>query len=116
MAKILDSKFFTYRFAHAVAMFFIVTIMCMGLLSMMRSDSQAIDDEIAHVQSQIEVYEKEYRELERTCAAMMSPKAVHAYAVKQLGMTRVSLAGVVHLETAGSNSGTATASLRRNNL
>ena len=77
---------------------------------MMRSDSQGLDCEIAEIQSQIDALEKESRELERACATMMSPKAVHAYAARELGMTQVHLAGTLHLNGV-SRSETATASL-----
>lgn len=111
MAKILNNRAISCGFGHAVVAFFIIAIACMGLLSMMRSDSQELDGSIAQIQARIDACEKETRELERACAAMMSPKAVHAYASKQLGMSRVRLAGTVRLDGAISTNGTATASL-----
>ena len=110
MAKVLADQRFTYKFGHAVAMLFICFIMFMGLLSMMRSDSQTLDGEIAKIQAQIDALDKESRELERACASMMSPKAVHAYAARELGMTQVHLAGTLHLN-GSARSDTATASL-----
>lgn len=91
---------------------FLSAVMCMGLLSMFRSDSQVLDENIAVIQEQIAECEREYRDLEREAAAMMSPGAVHAYAAKQLGMSQVHLAGAIHIGIVRPD-GTATAQLVR---
>lgn len=99
------------KFGQALVMFFITSIMCLGLLSMLRNDSQRMDEAISAVQGQLEMCEKECRDLEREAAAMMSPRAIHAYAAHQLGMTQVHLAGAVRLDVAGRSGGTRAASL-----
>ena len=91
------------KFGQALVMFFITSIMCLGLLSMLRNDSQRMDEAISAVQGQLETCEKECRDLEREAAAMMSPRAIHAYAVH--------LAGAVRLDVAGRSGGTRAASL-----
>ena len=98
------------RFSHAVVMLFITSIVCMGLLSMLRSDTHALDEQLGVLQSQLVACEKECRDLEREAAAMMSPRAVYNYAVKQ-GMTQAHLAGAVRIDGIGRPGGTATASL-----
>ncbi len=102
------------RFSHAVLGLFICAIMCMGILSMFRSDSRTLDENIAVIQEQITACEKEYRQLEREAAGMMSPGTVHAYAMTQLGMTQVHLAGAIRVDGIGRSSSTATAQLIRN--
>ncbi len=101
------------RFSHAVLGLFIGAIMCMAMLSMFRSDSRTLDGDIAAIQEQIAACEKEYRQLEREAAGMMSPGAVHAYAMTQLGMTQVHLAGAIRVDGIGRSSSTATAQLIR---
>lgn len=99
------------RFGQALSTFFIILIMCLGLLSMLRNDSQRMDDAISAVQEQLEVCEKECRELEREAAAMMSFRAIHTCAAHQLGMIQVRLAGAVRLDSLGLSGGTMSASL-----
>jgi len=101
----------TWKFKHALVMFFILAIMSLGLLSMLRSDSQALDQQIAALQSRLGAYEKECRDLEREAAAMMSPKAIHVFAIKKLGMAQVHLARVIRVDGAVNIDGTATAAL-----
>ena len=60
----------SWKFKHALVMFFIAAIMSLSLLSMLRSDSQALDGQIAALQSRLAACEKECRDLEREAAAM----------------------------------------------
>jgi len=106
-----DSRRKSGKFGQALVTFFITSIMCLGLLSMLRNDSQQLDDAISAVQEQLEACEKECRDLEREAAAMMSPRAIHAYAARQLGMSQVHLAGAVRLDGLVRSGGTMSASL-----
>ena len=92
-------------------MFFIVAIMSLGLVSMLRSDSAALDERISALQERLTACEKECRDLEREVAAMMSPKAVHSYAKSELGMTQVHLAGVKRIDVWGRQDSVTTAAL-----
>ena len=104
------------KFGQALVTFFITSIMCLGLLSMLRNDSQRMDDAISVVQGQLEACEKECRDLEREAAAMMSPREIHTSAARQLGMTLVHLAGAVRLDGVGRSGGTMSASLTNSGI
>ena len=112
MAKgVRSARSSSWKFSHALVMFFIVAIMSLGLLSMLRSDSAALDERISALQERLTACEKECRDLEREVAAMMSPKAVHAYAQSQLGMTQVHLAGAKRVDVSVLPDGVMTAAL-----
>ncbi|MBP3848913.1 MAG: hypothetical protein J6D22_04100 [Pyramidobacter sp.] len=112
MAKGLRSaRRSSWKFSHALVMFFIVGIMSLGLLSMLRSDSQALDAQVTALQERLTACEKECRDLEREVAAMMSPKAVHVYAAQNLGMTQVHVAGAIRVDVAVQRAGMPTAAL-----
>lgn len=112
MAKGLRSaRRSSWKFSHALVMFFIVGIMSLGLLSMLRSDSQALDAQVTALQERLTACEKECRDLEREVAAMMSPKAVHVYAAQDLGMTQVHVAGAIRVDVAVQRAGMPTAAL-----
>jgi cell division protein FtsL len=112
MAQVLKSaEKKSVKFSHALVMLSIITIVCMGILSMMRSDSQALDLKISRIQEQTAACEKEYNNLKREAVGMMSPSAVYVYAVRQLGMTQVHLAGAIRVDGFGRSEGTTTAQL-----
>ncbi|MGI6076392.1 MAG: hypothetical protein ACOYD9_08555 [Pyramidobacter sp.] len=112
MAQVLKStERKTLKCSRVAVMFLMVSIMGMGILSMMRSDSQALDLQISAIQEQIAACEKERNDLEREAVEMMSPAAVHAYAARQLGMTQVHLVGTIRLDVAGRADGMAAAQL-----
>lgn len=114
MAKTLrTARRTSWKFSRALVLLFIVAIMSLGVLSMLRSDSQAMDERVSAQHELLTAYEKECRELEREIAAMMSPQAVHAYALSRLGMAQVHLAGAIRVDVPGGRGGTATASLSR---
>lgn len=99
MAKsVRSARKSSWKFSHALVMFFIVAIMSLGLLSMLRGDSAALDERISALQERLTACEKECRDLEREVAAMMSPKTVHAYAQSELGMSQVHLAGALRVD------------------
>ena len=99
------------KFKHVVVLIFILAIMSLSFVSMLRSDSQVLDEQIAAIQVRLTACEKECRDLEREVAAMMSPKAVHVFADKKLGMTQVHMAGTIRLDGAVRIDGTTTAVL-----
>lgn len=101
----------TLKCSRVAVMFLMISIMGMGVLSMLRSDSQVLDQRISAIQQQIVACEKERSILEREVVEMMSPAAVHAYAMRQLGMTQVHLVGTIRLDGAGRTDGVATAQL-----
>ena len=99
MAKgVRSARNSSWKFSHALVVFFIVAIMSLGFVSMLRGDSAALDERISALQERLTACEKECRDLEREVAAMMSPKTVHAYALSDLGMTQVHLAGVKRVD------------------
>ena len=112
MAKSLKSKKLSWKLSYAVVTFLITSIMLLGLLSTFRCDTQVLDGEIAAIRRQLDDARKELRDLEKEATAMMSPSAVHVYAMRELGMTQVHLAGAVHFGV-GRSDGTATASIVR---
>lgn len=101
----------SFKFSHALVMFFIAAIMSMGVVSMLRGDSQALDGQISALQTRLALCEKECRELEREAAAMMSPRAVHSAATAKLGMSQVRLAGSLRVDGAVRTDKTAMAAL-----
>jgi|GEM_PF-1817318 cell division protein FtsL len=112
MAQVLRSaEKKSVKFSHAAVMLLILAIVCMGILSMMRSDSQAFDLKISRIQEQIAACEKEYNDLKREAVGMMSPSSVYVYAVRQLGMAQVHLAGAIRVDGVGHSDGTTTAQL-----
>ena len=112
MAKsVRSARKSSWKFSHALVMFFIVAIMSLGLLSMLRGDSAALDERISALQERLTACEKECRDLEREVAAMMSPKAVHVYAAQNLGMTQVHVAGAIRVDVAVQRAGMPTAAL-----
>ena len=112
MAKgVRSARNSSWKFSHALVVFFIVAIMSLGFVSMLRGDSAALDERISALQERLMACEKECRDLEREVAAMMSPKAVHAYAQSQLGMTQVHLAGSKRVDVSVLHDGVMTAAL-----
>ena len=114
MAKNVRRSVRSCKLSYAFVAFLITSIMLLELLSTFRNDTQVLDSEIAAIQRQLAEAQKELRDLEQEATAMMSPSAVHVYAMRELGMAQVHLAGAVHLGV-GRSDGTATASLVRVN-
>ena len=113
MAKVLTASYKrrVWKFSHSVIISVILIISGMAFLAMLRGDSSQLDTQIAELQRQLKIYEKESRVLEKEIAALLYPRNVREF-VASSGMSKVHIAGTVGSDGLLRYTGTATAGMR----